>query len=155
LSDGGAIVVGMDQRVHFITIATADLDAVRAFYRDGLGWAPLLDVPGEIVFFQVGPGLMLGLFDAASFVADQGGGDVDSLGVAGLTLSTNVGSATEVEPAFAAAVRAGGRVVKEPQAASFGGVHAHVAGPDGLVWEIAYNPGWRVGDDGTVVLDAP
>ena len=144
----------MDQRVHFITIATADLDAVRAFYRDGLGWSPLLDVPGEIVFFQVGPGLMLGLFDAASFVADRGAGDVGSLGVTGLTLSTNVGSAAEVEAAFDAAVRAGGQAVKAPQEASFGGVNAHVAGPDGLVWEIAYNPGWRVDDDGTVVLDA-
>ena len=142
----------MDQQVHFITVATADLDAVRAFYRDGLGWSPLLDVPGEIVFFQVGPGLVLGLFDAAAFAADQGIA-AEGLGTSGLTLSTNVGSAAEVEAAYDAAVRAGGRVVKAPQEAAFGGVHGHVAGPDGLVWEIAYNPGWRVETDGTVVLE--
>jgi uncharacterized protein len=142
----------MEPRVNFITIATADLDAARAFYGAGLGWSALLDVPDEIVFFQVGPGLVLGFFDRASFVADQAIGNDPPVAVTGLTLSHNVGSEAEVDAVFARASAAGGRVVKTPQHASFGGYHAHVADPNGTVWEIAHNPGWRVEDDGTVVL---
>ena len=47
----------------------------------------------------------------------------------------------------------GGTVRTAPRPGAFGGVfHAHVADPNGVVWEIAHNPGWRVDDDGTVHL---
>ena len=65
-------------------------------------------------------------------------------------LSQNVGSPEEVDMATAGFVTAGGRVVKEPQNAAFGGYHSAVADLDGLIWEIAYNPGLTVADDGTV-----
>jgi hypothetical protein len=45
----------MDQRLHVVTIITADLVAARAVSRDGLGWIPLLDVPSEIIFAQAPP----------------------------------------------------------------------------------------------------
>ena len=60
----------MEQRAHLITLATPDLDAARAFYRDGLGWSPAVDVPGEVLFFQIASGLMLGLFDTGKFNED-------------------------------------------------------------------------------------
>ena len=60
----------MDPRVHFLTLSTPDLDAAREFYVRGLGWEPLLDVPGEILFFRIAPGTVLGLFDAAKFAED-------------------------------------------------------------------------------------
>ncbi len=63
----------VEQRVSFVTVATADLDAARAFYLRGLGWRPLLDVPGEVLFLQVGHGLVLSLYDAARFAADLDG----------------------------------------------------------------------------------
>ena len=63
----------MEPRVSFLTFATADLEAARAFYVSGLGWSPLMDVPGEIVFFQIAPGQVLGFFDAEKFAADARG----------------------------------------------------------------------------------
>lgn len=42
----------MKQEINFLTFSSEDLDSVRSFYSDGLGWTPLLDVPGEIVFFR-------------------------------------------------------------------------------------------------------
>ena len=46
---------------------------------------------------------------------------------------------------------AGGTVLTSPRPGAFGGIfHAHVADPNGVVWEIAHNPGWRIDDDGTV-----
>ncbi|KIA73889.1 glyoxalase family protein [Arthrobacter sp. MWB30] len=142
----------MDQRLHFITFATPDLDRARAFYKDGLGWEPLMDVPGEILFFQVAPGLMLGLFDAEKFDQDLASG-IQTPGVSGVTLSHNVGSAAEVSRTIDALVTAGATLIKPAQAGAFGGIfHGHVKDPNGIVWEIAHNPGWRIDEDGTVVF---
>jgi len=167
---------GVEKRVHFITLATADLDAARAFYSDGLGWEPLVDVPGEIIFFQVGPGLVLGLFDKVAFDGDINGdndgesngsdsGGSDSGGsedarprivtdrISGITLSLNVDSPAAVDEVVSTMVAAGGVVLKRPTQAAFGGYHGHVQDPNGVIWEIAHNPGWRVDDTGRVFLE--
>ncbi|WP_337954151.1 VOC family protein [Mycobacteroides abscessus] len=48
---------------------------------------------------------------------------------------------------------AGGTILKPPQPGQFGGVfHAHIQDPNGLIWEIAHNPGWRIDADGSVQL---
>ncbi|MGW0004707.1 VOC family protein [Nocardia grenadensis] len=142
----------MEQQAHFLTLATADLDAARRFYVDGLGWEPLLDVPDEIIFFQIAPGLVLGFFEAAKFAADISDGS-DRAAVSGLTLSHNVGSRDEVRDTVDAVVAAGGTVLKQPRDSEFGGIfNGHVADPNGVVWEIAYNPAWRIDPDGSVVL---
>ncbi|AEA27976.1 VOC family protein [Pseudonocardia dioxanivorans] len=143
----------MDQRLSFVTLATPDLDAARAFYRDAFGWEPHLDVPGEIVFYQVAPGLLVGFFDAASFDRDLGLPAGSTSGVSGMTLAHNVGDRAGVYTLASAAVAAGAAVVKPPQESEFGGIfHALVRDPNGVVWEIAHNPGHRVEADGTVVL---
>lgn len=142
----------MDQAVHFITVATPDLDAARAFYVTGLGWTPTLDVPGEIVFFQIGPGLTLGFFDAVKFAEDMGGSAADDVSARGFTLAHNVASEGAVDAVLDAALRAGGTVLKPGQRATFGGYHGHFADPNGTVWEVAYNPGWTVDDDGRVSI---
>ena len=140
----------MEPRVHFVTFATGDLDAARAFYRDALAWQPLLDVPGEIIFFQVGPGLVLGLFDARKFDEDLGRGGAPT--VSGVTLSHNVDGPEAVDKIVTAALAAGAVLVKAPVRAVFGGYHGHFGDPNGIIWEIAYNPNWRVDESGTVSL---
>ena len=142
----------MDQRLHFITFATPDLDRARAFYKDGLGWTPLMDVPGEIIFFQVAPGQVLGLFDAGKFDQDLADGTKSS-GVSGVTLSHNVASAAEVSSTIDALLAAGATLVKPAQDGAFGGIfHGHVKDPNGIIWEIAHNPGWRIEQDGRVLF---
>lgn len=171
----------MDQRLDLITLGVADLARSRAFYVDGLGWEPSLDLP-EIVFLQVNAGLLLGLWPRDELAADQGepaarddqetaghdqpaatrgdasGEQLSRVGEAPaappFTLAHNVGSEAAVDAAVERVVRAGGRVVKAAQRAAFGGYHAYVADPDGIRWEIAHNPGWRVEPDGRVVLEA-
>ena len=139
----------MEQNMNFITLATADLDAARSFY-GALGWTSVLDVPDEIIFFQIAPALVLGLFDAEKFNQDLGA-DHDRSKVSGVTLSHNVESPDDVTELVDAMVAAGGTVLKAPQASAFGGIfHAHVQDPNGVIWEIAHNPGWHVDDDGVV-----
>jgi uncharacterized protein len=140
----------VDQQVHFTTLATADLDAARRFYVEGLGWRPLLDVPGEIVFFQVAPGTVLAFFEAGKFAQDLGRGPARPE-VSGLTLAHNVADRDAVRALVDAMVTAGGTVLTPPEEGAFGGVfHALVADPNGVVWEIGHNPGWSVAPDGTV-----
>ncbi|WP_454043604.1 VOC family protein [Cellulosimicrobium sp. Marseille-Q8652] len=141
----------MDQAVHFLTIATRDLDAARRFYA-ALGWTAQLDVPGEILFYRSAAGQLLGFFERSKFVEDQAVGGHDP-SVAGVTLSHNVGSRDEVTEVVERMLAAGGDLRKAPQEGRFGGVfHAHVADPNGLVWEVAHNPAWRVLPDGGVDL---
>lgn len=71
-------------------MAASDLDAVRRFYVGGLGWSPLLDVPGEIVFFQIAPATVLAFFETAQFAQDLGSGPARPE-VSGVTLAHNVG----------------------------------------------------------------
>lgn len=143
----------MDHRLSFVTVATSDLDAARTFYRDAFGWDPHLDVPDEIVFYQVAAGLLLGFFEAGSFDRDLGVAPGTTTGPSGMTLAHNVGDRDTVHALAGAMAAAGGTVLKPPQEGEFGGVfHALVRDPNGVLWEVAHNPSWRIADDGTVEL---
>ena len=143
----------MDQRLHFLTLATPDLDAALRFYRDGLGWTVFYQEPGEIIFLQIAPGLLLGLFDAEKFDQDLLR-ESSTTGASGITLAHNVPDRESVTATLDAFEAAGGTILKPAQEGAFGGVfHGHAADPNGVIWEIAHNPGWRIGDDGVVVFE--
>ncbi len=141
----------MDARVQLITLGVRDVAASRRFYVDGLGWPPNFEVPGEITFVQVGPGLMIGLFGVEYLAADAGvpltGG-----GSPPMSLAQVVATDEEVRAALDAAAAAGGTIVKPAQQAEFGGYHGYFTDLDGFLWEVATNSGWTEAPDGTVTL---
>ena len=47
---------------------------------------------------------------------------------------------------------AGGTSLADPAAAPWGGYIAYVADVDGHVWELAHNPYWPLGPDGSLTL---
>jgi catechol 2,3-dioxygenase-like lactoylglutathione lyase family enzyme len=129
----------MDPRISFVTLAAHDLGATRAFYVDGLGWTPELDVPGEVVMIRVGERLVLSLWDEAGFEQEVGPvrrGD----GVPPFTLAHNVATRGEVDDVLAEA-RAAGAAVTGPEERDWGGYTGYFADPDGVRWEVAWNPG--------------
>jgi catechol 2,3-dioxygenase-like lactoylglutathione lyase family enzyme len=129
----------MDPRISFVTLAARDLDAARRFYVDGLGWSPELDVPGEVVMIRVGEHLILSLWDEAHFEAEVGAiGRAD--GVPPFTLAHNVATPEAVDAVLDEARTAGAEVGKAVQR-DWGGYTGYFADPDGVRWEIAYNPG--------------
>ena len=77
----------MEQRVSVITLGVSDLPASRRFYVEGLRWAPVMEVEGEVVFFNVGPGLVVGLY--SGLAADAG---VQGRGAGLTSISQNVAS---------------------------------------------------------------
>lgn len=129
----------MEPRISFVTLAAHDLAATRAFYVDGLGWTPELDVPGEVVMIRTGERLLLSLWAESGFEQEVGPvrrGD----GVPPLTLAHNVATRAEVDRVLAEA-RAAGATVTGPQEREWGGYTGYFADPDGVRWEVAWNPG--------------
>ena len=130
----------MDQRISFVTLAVADLDATRSFYVDGLGWKPALDVPGEVLMIKAGEHLVLSLWHESGFEAEVGPirrGE----GIVPITLSHNVRTEAEVDEILATARAAGADPVGEAVEREWGGYTGYFADPDGFRWEIATNPG--------------
>ncbi|MDZ5664029.1 VOC family protein [Nocardioides sp. S-58] len=130
----------MDQRVSFITLAVADLDATRRFYVDGLGWEPELDVPGEVIMIRVADKVVLSLWVEQAFVAEVGHAPARG-GVPPITLAHNLASTQGVDTVLEQARAAGATVVGEAVQREWGGYTGYFADPDGFRWEVAYNPG--------------
>lgn len=129
----------MDQRISFVTLAVADLDATRRFYLDGLGWQAELDVPGEVIMIRAGEHLILSLWDQDEFEAEVGPIGRGQ-GVAPLTIAHNVATPEEVDAVLATAREAGADPVSEGVQRDWGGYTGYFGDPDGFRWEIAYNP---------------
>lgn len=141
------------QRVSVVTLGVSDLQRSRAFYA-AWGWGEA-ESTEDVVFFQLN-GLVLGLFGAVDLAKDQGRPDV-ALGTGAITLAQNYPTEAEVDERFTAALAAGGTPLKAPEKAFWGGYSGYVADPDGHVWELAVNPFWKLGDDGSVIIpeDSP
>ncbi len=129
----------MEQRISLITLGVADLARARAFY-EALGWTGAHQPDEEVCFFQAG-GIVFGLWTAL-------GGH----GAPGVELAYNVRTPAEVDEVLAEAQRAGGTIRRPASRADWGGITGAFADVDGYVWEVAHNPGWTLGDDGSVTI---
>jgi uncharacterized glyoxalase superfamily protein PhnB len=137
----------MDQRVSLITLGVGDVGAAKAFY-ERLGWRAALDV-GDTVFFQAG-GSVLGVWGRDKL--ERNSAVTDGEGWGGITLAHNVGSPAEVDRLIEQARAAGARIGREPAATAWGGYSGIFIDPDGHPWEVAHNPGFELGADGTVTI---
>lgn len=137
----------MEPHLHLLTLGVRDLAVTRRFYVDGLGWTPLLDVPGEVMFVQIGHGLLLSLWNLDELVTEAGpvGG-----GPAAITLGHIVPTESDVTDVLDRAVAAGATLLAPATRRQWGGLSGYFADPDGYRWEVAHNPGFAVDGDGTV-----
>ncbi len=130
----------MDQRISFVTLAVADLARSHAFYVDGLGWAPELYVPDEVLMIRAGEHVMLSLWAESGFEAEVGP-IRRGPGLVPLTLSHNVRTEAEVDEILDLAAAIGADPVARGERRDWGGYTGYFADPDGFRWEIAVNPG--------------
>ncbi|MDT0379501.1 VOC family protein [Streptomyces sp. DSM 42041] len=137
----------MEQRISLLTLGVEDLPRARAFY-EALGWRG--QEIEETVFFQAG-GIALVLWGRDKLAEDCGVTD-DGSRFGGVAVAHNVRSSAEVDGLVAAAGQAGATVTRQPAATAYGGYAGVFRDPDGHVWEIAHNPGFALGDDGSLVL---
>ncbi len=130
----------MEQRLSFVTLAVADVAAARAFYVDGLGWRPELDVPGEVLMIRVADRVILSLWSREDFTAEVGE-PAPAGQLAPITLAHNVSGPPEVDAVLDEAQRAGARLLEAGRTRDWGGYSGYFADPDGFRWEVAWNPG--------------
>jgi uncharacterized protein len=142
----------MEQRVSFITLGVGDLDRSRDFYR-ALGWTASKYAEGAgVVFFEIGPGLVLALYPREELARDAGLADAGPIAFSGVSLSFNTHTREEADAIMAEAERAGGRVLKPAAEIFWGGYVGYFADPDGHLWEVAHNPKAEIGPDGAIKL---
>jgi predicted lactoylglutathione lyase len=137
----------VDQRISLVSLGVDDLARARAFYA-ALGWRG--QEVEETVFVQAGP-MALVLWDRGKLAADSGVPDRGS-GFDGVVLAQNVRSVAEVDEVVAAAAEAGATVTRAPSPTFYGGYAGVFLDPDGHAWEVAFNPGFTLDDDGALVL---
>ena len=138
----------MEQRLSLVTLGVADLDRSQRFY-EALGWRRH-GAHAEVVFFQAG-GMVLGLWSRQALAADAHLSPEGS-GFAGIALAYNTRTREEVDRVLDEAKAAGATIPKPAEDAFWGGYTGYFADPDGHLWEVAWNPDWTIGEDGSVKL---
>ncbi len=129
----------MKPKIAMIALGVADIARSIGFYRDGLG-LPLYDhQAGQDHAMFALEGTWLFLYPRQALAEDAGVSHVGE-GFRAVTLAHNAGSKAEVDAAFAQALAAGAKAVKQPQDVFWGGYSGYFADPDGHLWEVAFNP---------------
>ncbi|MCW2926420.1 MAG: Lactoylglutathione lyase [Thermoleophilia bacterium] len=138
----------MDQRISLLTLGVSDLPRAVAFY-ESLGWTVGNDWRAQDVAFFQGVGMVFGLWARDELAADSGT-SVQAPG--SVTLALNLGSPAEVDSVLAEAAAAGAHIHRSGAATEWGGYSGVFHDPDGHPWEVAHNPFWRIGADGSTNL---
>lgn len=139
----------MDQRLTLITLGVADLARARAFY-EALGWVRSVKNAEGVAFYQAGS-MALALWPRAELAKDAGI-SAEGSGFRGLALAYNTHTSEEVDAVLAEAEAAGARIVKPAGDVFWGGYTGYFADPDGFLWEVAWNPGFTLTEDGALIL---
>ena len=138
----------MEQRLSLITLGISDLDRARNFY-EALGWKTGASPDDDVAFFQAG-GMIVALWGRAKLAEDSA--VTEGSGWGGITLAYNTRSEKEVDEVIEEARAAGATIGREPAETFWGGYSAVFIDPDGYPWEVAHNPNWTIGEDGSVKL---
>ncbi|MEX1045983.1 MAG: VOC family protein [Actinomycetota bacterium] len=138
----------MEQRLSLVTLGVSDLGRSRRFY-EALGWRTDSEPDSDVVFFQSG-GMVLALWGRDQLAEDST--VTDSGGWGGVTLAHNVRSPAEVDAVLEEARVAGAKIGRPGAETFWGGYSGVFIDPDGHPWEVAHNPDWPIGDDGSIKL---
>jgi len=138
----------MKPRITLLTLGVDDLEKSLAFYRDGLGLKTQGIVGkefehGAVAFFDLQSGLKLALWPRDSIahdtkIAKTPASPTDFL------IGHNLNGKAEVDAAMEQARKAGAKIVKPAGDTFYGGYAGVFQDPDGHLWEIAWNPQWKI-----------
>ena len=139
----------MRNNISFVTLGVDDLERSTSFYKT-MGLSPHVRSNPHITFFDM-HGQVLALFAQSALAADANV-PIEGSNVGGITLAQNVRSADDVQRMLDLAVQSGGTMLREASEPPWGGLRGYFADPDGHPWEVAWNPGITIDDDGRVYL---
>jgi catechol 2,3-dioxygenase-like lactoylglutathione lyase family enzyme len=126
----------MSAKVSTIMLGVRDVARAKEFYVNGLGAEIQQDYAG-FALLSLGEGsssLALYEWDAA---AQEAGVSPEGSGFRGVSFHYITDSREAVDEVFAKAQAAGGRVVRKPEVAQWGGYFGYFADPDDYLWKAA------------------
>lgn len=125
----------MEQRISVLTIGADDLNSMKHFYGQVLGWATVAE-NNDIVFYKLN-GFLLSICDRKT-LADFIGVDHNGQGFRSITIGYNVDSKEEVLKLYEQ-LKDKVKILKEPTEPPFGGLFFYFADVEGNILEIAQN----------------
>jgi predicted lactoylglutathione lyase len=138
----------VEQRLSLVTLGVGDLERARRFYL-ALGWTSGAAPADDVVFFQAGC-MIVALWGRDQLAEDTVVEDTSGWG--GITLAYNARSPEEVDAVLAEAEAGGATVPRRGAERFWGGYSGVFIDPEGHAWEVAHNPHWTIGEDGSVSL---
>lgn len=139
----------MEQRISLLTLGVRDLTKSRAFF-EAMGWTPSVrDAPG-VAFYQTGS-MAVGLYPREELFRDIGIAD-DGSDCGGITIAYNTRNKNEVDAVLARAEALGAAILKPGHEMFWGGYVGFFRDIDGHIWEVAWNPGFPIAEDGALIL---
>lgn len=138
----------MKQRINVLTIGVNDLEDSLKFYRDGMGLKTQGIIGkefehGAVVFFDLSDGMKFALYERKNLSWDSGL-SLQLNSATEFTIGHLVNSKQEVDKVMKQAEKAGTKITKPAQKTFWGGYAGYFQDPDGHLWEIAWNPAWRI-----------
>jgi predicted lactoylglutathione lyase len=141
----------MDQALHMLMVPTVDMDKLRAFYVNGLGWTTWgPEMPGS---FMLRAGTVVIVFVPRDYLAAESGIDLSATSRA--LNAVFVAEQGDVDAQMARAVTAGAKLTSPVRARDGGLYSGYFTDPEGNGWEIAWSPLMRPGADGGLDLTLP
>ena len=141
----------MRQKLNIITLGVKDLDKALDFYEKGLGWNKSNASHENLALFPLG-GIVLAPY-SRQLLADDANLKNESTGFPGITISYNAKSEKEVDSVLEEVQKLGASIIKPAQKVFWGGYSGYFKDLDGHLFEIAYNPLWKLDNDDN--LDLP
>jgi uncharacterized protein len=136
--------------ISLLTLGVADVAKATAFY-ERLGFVRSNTASQESVsFFQAGP-VVLSLWGRDAQRDDARAAQLWT-GNGGMVVAQNLTSEAQVDAMMARAEAAGAHILKPAGKTFWGGYDGYFADPNGHVWEIAFNPFWKLDEDGRIQL---
>jgi uncharacterized protein len=120
--------------VNAVVIGVKDMAIAKKFYVS-LGFEVEKEYPGFVGFKPAEGAVTLGLYPREGLETMVGLPSVN--GWSGVVLDLNLAGRSRVDEVVQAADSAGGKVLKPPHDAEWGGRVAHFSDPDGYVWQVA------------------
>ena len=129
----------MKPKISIVTLGVSDFQKSFDFYTKGLGFTPNNYKEGEAYALFEMQGTWFSIFPIDLLSKDVGIDCVISASQS-IILEHNVESESKVDEVVQHGISVGGKLVKQPQKAVWGGYSGYFADPDGYLWAVAYNP---------------
>lgn len=140
----------MRQQINMISLGVKDIEKSKDFYEKGLSWKAAKSSKTNYRIYDLGS-FFMGLYPMAAFEEDTNL-VYEATEFKGFTLSINAHSMEEVDEIMKQVDQIGGTIIKLGEEVSWGGYRGYFKDLDGYLFEVVFNPFWKLNKDGKLML---